>query len=237
MASEFEAISKVSHDLNKYLARIKAFNYLLYKQLNDHINPDQKYFFEGIEKSCESMSHFIQDLMATDKLSSQEVEYKERVSLNNLVKKMVLLNRTGLESKNIQIVVNVSATEFIMWVNPSNLERAINNLLHNAIKFTPVGGCIQIDLESCLCENYVTLVIADTGIGIPKEIGHKIFDKFTTAGRRGTQGEESNGLGMYITKTIVQQTGGKIWFESKENKGTRFFLKLPIDSMREMENV
>ena len=100
-----------------------------------------------------------------------------------------------------------------------------NNLISNAIKFTPDGGEITVALEEK--EDRVLIRVADTGIGIPEKFHATLFDKFTRARRTGIKGEPSVGLGMSIIKTIVEWHQGKIWFESRENKGTTFFIEVP----------
>ena len=103
--------------------------------------------------------------------------------------------------------------------------QVINNLISNAIKFTPDGGEITVALEEK--EDRVLIRVADTGIGIPEKFHATLFDKFTRARRTGIKGEPSVGLGMSIIKTIVEWHQGKIWFESRENKGTTFFIEVP----------
>ena len=113
-------------------------------------------------------------------------------------------------------------------INTDKFTRVIDNILTNALKFTPLGGKININISK---SNTIALLkIEDNGIGIPLHLQALIFDKFTTAGRRGTSGEKSLGLGMSICKKIVALHQGKIWFESKDNTGTTFFIELPLFS-------
>lgn len=103
--------------------------------------------------------------------------------------------------------------------------QVINNLLSNALKFTPDDGEIKVVLSKA--GDKVRMVVADTGIGIPEKFKAELFEKFSSARRTGIKGEDSVGLGMYITKTIVNWHHGEIWFESEEGKGTTFYVEIP----------
>ncbi len=105
--------------------------------------------------------------------------------------------------------------------------QVINNLISNAIKFTPDGGVITVRIKPE--KETVQISVSDTGVGIPEHLQEGLFEKFTKARRPGLKGEPSVGLGMSIIKTIVEWHGGKIWFESKENKGTTFHIELPME--------
>jgi two-component system sensor histidine kinase VicK len=103
--------------------------------------------------------------------------------------------------------------------------QVINNLISNAIKFTHDGGIITIRIEEK--KNLILISIQDNGIGIPEHLQDGLFEKFTKARRPGIKGEPSVGLGMSISKTIVEWHKGRMWFESKEHKGTTFYIELP----------
>jgi len=104
-------------------------------------------------------------------------------------------------------------------------EYPINNLISNALKFTPDGG--NIDLFVKENKEDIIISITDNGIGIPAKYHTTLFDKFSKARRPGLKGEPSTGLGMSIIKTIIEWHGGQIWFDSEENKGTTFYIRLP----------
>ena len=102
----------------------------------------------------------------------------------------------------------------------------MDNLISNALKFTHYGGSISIEIKQIQNEE-LQISIADTGIGIPASLQDDLFKPYTVSGRKGTSNEKSTGLGLSITKEIVELHCGKIWFESKEGKGTTFFIILP----------
>jgi signal transduction histidine kinase len=102
----------------------------------------------------------------------------------------------------------------------------MNNLVVNAIKFSPEGSTIHI--ESKQIEDKLLISVNDAGLGIPDDIRNKIFDPFTSARRTGTQGEQPFGLGLYISKQIIEAHNGRIWFESTPGNGTTFYVELPV---------
>ena len=121
--------------------------------------------------------------------------------------------------------INLQTTPVILSVNREKIWRVVSNLIANAIKFSPSGASILVKLEEK--EKHVIIAVEDHGIGIPVEIKDKIFDMFTEARRPGTAGEQPFGLGLAISKQIVEAHGGEIWFNSKRDNGTIFYVKLP----------
>lgn len=100
----------------------------------------------------------------------------------------------------------------------------MDNLVSNALKFTPAGGQITVGLREV--SGRAVLTVQDTGIGIPEALQAGLFEKFSAACRAGVGGEASTGLGLFITKQIVQLHRGKLWMESREGAGTTFFVEL-----------
>lgn len=104
------------------------------------------------------------------------------------------------------------------------------NLISNAVKYTPEGGSVTCSLVSK--DHNILISVADTGFGIPVDQQDKIFTKLFRADNVRQKETEGTGLGLYIVKAIVDQSEGKIWFESQENKGTTFTISLPLAGMK-----
>ncbi len=118
-----------------------------------------------------------------------------------------------------------SAKSIYIDLDEAKFMQIMNNLVTNALKFTHPGGVIEVDiLEKA---NGVLFSFGDNGIGIPEEFHSELFDKFTRARRKGLNGEPTLGLGLSIVKTIVEWHNGRVWVESQENTGTKFFFELP----------
>lgn len=150
---------------------------------------------------------------------------KEPVDLGEMLQYCVSLLRHKAELKAQKIDLQAGTTISIL-ANQEKLWRVVSNLIGNAIKFSPKGAAIHVDLRKET--DHVCIAVKDNGIGIPEEIAAKVFDIFTDAKRTGTTGEQSFGLGLAISKQIVEAHGGKLWFESSAENGTVFYVELPI---------
>ena len=109
----------------------------------------------------------------------------------------------------------------------------LQNLLSNAVKYTPLGGSVTTEVK--IVDNKFTIKISDTGMGIPKNQQDKIFMKLFRADNAKQSETEGTGLGLYIIKSIVDQSGGEVWFESVENNGTTFAVSFPLTGMRKKD--
>ena len=172
----------------------------------------------------------IQDFMKQEFLESINIELiKRRVDLVQTIRESIEEYQLTEEKTGKTFRFRTSSEPIYMYLDDYKFMQAINNLISNAIKFTPDGGEIVVDVEDKEKEKEkaVLITIADTGIGIPEKYHATLFEKFTRARRTGIKGEPSVGLGMSIVKTIVEWHQGKIWFQSQENKGTTFYLEVP----------
>src|SRR5690606_9141702 len=142
-----------------------------------------------------------------------------------LLRYCVDLLQNKAREKRQNIILN--SHPVVIMANREKLWRVASNLIANAVKFSPPGEQIDVLLE--VNPNHVCVSVSDRGIGIPEHLRSKIFDMVTEAKRPGTQGEQPFGLGLAISKHIVEAHGGRIWFESNvaRGKGTTFFVELP----------
>ena len=125
-----------------------------------------------------------------------------------------------------------------MQADPKHLRMVVQNILSNAVKYTHEGGKIDVSI-SLADKNNILLKIDDTGYGIPRNQQDKIFTKLFRADNVRDKDTDGTGLGLYIVKSIVENAGGKIWFKSSSeeaNKGTTFYVLLPLDRVRKSTN-
>jgi signal transduction histidine kinase len=209
----------VAHDLRNPIGGITSVATLMLEKLN---RPEEdRMMLELIKTSGQNSLELVSDLLQVH-TRAEELQ-KESVDLSLMLHYCVDLLHFKAEAKAQQI--HLHTTPVTLSVDRERLWRVVSNLIANAIKFSPSGAAIHVDLQELT--NYVVIAVEDHGIGIPIEMKDKIFDMFTEAKRTGTAGEQPFGLGLAIAKQIVEVHGGRIWFDSKPAGGTIFFVELP----------
>ncbi|RZK59803.1 MAG: sensor histidine kinase [Pedobacter sp.] len=148
----------------------------------------------------------------------------DEVDMGELVQYCAELLRHKATEKNQKITDH--GFPIIVTANREKIWRVLSNLIGNAIKFSPRDSSIKVTMQKK--EHELVVSVSDNGIGIPHQMADKLFDMFTAAKRDGTAGEQSFGMGLSISKQIIEAHGGKLWFESKVEKGTTFHFSLPI---------
>jgi len=215
-------IKIVAHDLRNPISAIYTISGML--QPDEKLPADMKELMKLVQVSSKNSLDLINDLLETD-FDQQQTLKIEELDLGELLGQCVNLLSFRAKDKNQQLTLTSDVPVKIMG-DREKIWRVINNLVVNAIKFSPEGSPIRI--ESRKQADKVLITVTDTGLGIAAELQSKIFDPFTSAMRHGTQGEQPFGLGLYISKQIIESHGGKIWLESEPGKGTTFFVELPV---------
>ena len=216
----------LSHDLAGSLSMITNLTNMLESDLKTHANKEVHQVLHIIEKASRQGTKMLQEFINQEFLeSSQSDVIKRRFNLVAPIKACIVEYQQTQELTGKVFHFQTNADPIFLELDDTKFMQVINNLISNALKFTPDGGEITVTLEEN--ESSVLLKVQDNGIGIPEKYQDILFDKFTKARRPGIKGEPSTGLGMSIIKTIVKWHQGKIWFESKENKGTTFYIEIP----------
>ncbi len=215
-------IKIVAHDLRNPISAISTISGML--QPDEKLPAEMKELMNLVQVSSKNCLDLINDLLETDFDLQQNVKMEE-LNPDELLAQCVSLLSFRAKDKDQQLTLTSNVRVKIQG-DHEKLWRVMNNLIINAIKFSPVGSEIQV--KSRKLKSKVVIMVKDAGLGIPEDIRDKIFDPFTTARRQGTQGEQPFGLGLYISKQIVEAHNGKIWLESEPGKGTTFYVELPI---------
>jgi PAS domain S-box-containing protein len=223
-----EFISVASHQLRTPLTGIKWFSELLLKGKAGDLSVEQKDFIKQVYDSNDRMIKLVDDLLD---VSHIEEAGRFRIILkpeefSAIIKGLVEEQKIQAKNKNVKIRLGAGCLKkIVLRLDKNKIEQALQNLLSNAIKYSPVGGEVLIDCEAK--EGEFVCSFKDSGVGIPDYQQHRVFEKFFRADNVITVGS-GTGLGLYIAKFIIQGHDGKIWFKSKENKGTTFYFSLPI---------
>ncbi|MFC3197918.1 ATP-binding protein [Parapedobacter deserti] len=215
------ALLAAAHDLRSPIAAISMLGTILKADPALH---KHQHLIDKLSESCDYAEVLIQDILTTEQSQSEMLTLQDE-DLDDLVNECAVSLSDKLEDKALILSKQLHCTKTIK-ADRLKLKRAINNILWNSIKFTHPGGMISLSTKEEVNDR-VVLIIQDTGIGIPEAMREKIFDKFTQAKRAGTVGEPTTGLGLYLTKTIIESHGGTIHMESDGQSGTSFIVSLP----------
>jgi two-component system sensor histidine kinase VicK len=219
-------LTMLAHDLGGPLGAIQNFTALLNRETKDLNNPRLDKCISSIARISKNSVHLIHTFIDQEFLESADVKLlKKRVDILEKIKLGVTTYRETENDLDITFDIKANRDHIYAEIDEDKFLQVINNLISNALKFTPKGGLIDINIQEK--DESVLVSISDTGIGIPKAFDNTLFEKFTNARRLGLKGEVSTGLGMSIIKTIVEWHGGSISFKSEENVGTTFFIEIP----------
>ncbi len=216
----------VAHDLKNPLLNFKALLDLIKSGVVKKEEEEEVYRL--MTKDCDHSTNLIAELLEIGRLEDENfVLEKQEIDLNEFLESAIEQFDNNITKKSIGFVKLFEKDLGPINLNEGEFIRVINNLISNAIKFTPEGGEIKIITKS-ISGDTISIEISDTGIGISENLLPNIFDKFSKARRKGIEGEKSTGLGMWIVKHIINLHSGEISVKSQENKGTTFTITLPI---------
>jgi signal transduction histidine kinase len=213
----------VAHDLRNPISGIRSVTHLM--QEYPYTKEQENKYLYWIVDACKTADQIIEELLMAAKQRDSDLLQTDYVSLNDWLKH-VRDNWLQKSNFNREIGLELPSQELKARIHTGKMQRVVDNLLHNAAKFTPVEGNITLGMKQH--RGGVRISIADTGIGIPEELIPTLFDQFTSASRQGLNNEPSNGLGLHICKQLVQEHGGSIYVTSQENEGTIFNIDLPF---------
>jgi len=220
--TQTEILDMVAHDLRSPINSIAALVDLIRHPSSSE--EEKREYYDMILSACKNSDIIIQDLIDTAKKRDNKALSVEGVSLNQFLSSIRDQWAYRIPA-NRQLVYKSPGSEIIAAINEQKMQRGIDKLINNAIKFTPPDGIIELGLQTE--KNNIRISISDNGIGIPEDLHPYLFDRFSKAGRTGLDGEKSYGLGLSICQQIVEQHGGSISVNSKVAKGTTFNIDIP----------
>lgn len=176
-------------------------------------------------RNSERLLNLVNDILDVSRLDTDTMRFEmEKIDTVKILDEIAEDMRPAIESKNLKLETKIPRDLPKIMGDKNRLPQVLKNLFVNAIKFTDTGS---ITLEAEKRENHILISIKDTGIGIPKDELKKIFNKFYQAYTGDDRKNEGTGLGLFISKEIIQRHNGQIWVESEIGKGSNFFIKIP----------
>lgn len=223
-------ISLASHQLRTPLSAIRWFGEMLLKGDAGELSKEQKEFVVNISESTTRMIELVNALLNISRMEAGRVAVDPKpTSMTELVESIVTEIKPIIDNKKLKL--NIVSKDQLPKINvdPNLIRQVYMNLLSNSIKYTPSGGTVTVSLY--LKGEDVCSSVQDSGYGIPANEHKKVFQKFYRGGNIIKEETEGTGLGLYLVKSIVESSNGKIWFESSEGKGTTFTFALPLAGM------
>ncbi|GAB4500819.1 MAG: hypothetical protein Fur0035_03590 [Anaerolineales bacterium] len=218
-------IHTISHDLRSPLTAIMGYVELLERV--GPLNEQQKLFIRNVQNSTQNITALVNDLLDLGRIESGFDDRKDEVSLETILRYTLDNLNQQIVEKHQVLTLNVETNPPAVRGNPIRLRQMVDNLLVNAVKYTPAGGSISVGLRSE--DGQVIFEVADSGIGIPAADQAHIFEKFYRAAN-APKNAPGTGLGLAIVKSIVENHQGRIWLESSLGQGSKFTVVLPAFS-------
>jgi signal transduction histidine kinase len=231
-----EFVSFVSHELKNPMTSIKGYTELLAAGAVGPVNEAQANFLVTIRSNVERMATLVSDLNDVSRIEAGRLRLDfTAIVLPEVMEEVGRSIKRQVEEKSQRLVIQISPDLPKVWADRTRVLQVLTNLISNAYKYTPAGGQVLVASEAC--ENrwdaggsrrVVHLWVQDNGIGITEEDQKKIFQKFFRSEDPITREVPGTGLGLNITRSLVEMQGGKIWFESEYAKGTTFHFTIPV---------
>lgn len=227
-------VAHVSHELRTPLFAIEQSLALLIEKESGESNPEREQFLSIAHRNIVRLSRLVNDLLDMAKLEAGQMRLnKISFKICDLVHHGVETLRGWVGSMELTMAERYPENDIEVEADPDRLTQVVTNLVGNAIKFTPSGGKITVEVDPHYIapeiseEPCIVISVQDTGVGIAEEDQKRIFERFEQASVARRQGVSSTGLGLAIAKEIVELHGGKIWVESKPGEGSRFVFVFP----------
>jgi PAS domain S-box-containing protein len=221
-----EMLKVASHDLRGPLSLIGGYCDLIKEDLPED-SAHLREYLQVIERSVGRMNGLLDDMLRVEQVRSSPLELREAVNLSDIVATVVEHIRPLADQKSQLLRVHLPREPLpTIHADRVQIREAMDNLVGNAIKYTPSGG--RITIIAYIQDKRFHFVVEDTGVGIPEEHLGRIFDSYYRAKQDGTEGIEGTGLGLSLVKTVVERHAGEVWVRSEPGVGSQFGFWLPL---------
>ncbi len=224
-------IANMSHELRTPLNSIIGFSEILLEETFGKLNDDQLRYVRNIQSSGKHLLELINNVLDLSKIDSGRYELQyETFFVEEIINEVVETMKPMAEEKSIEMVINIEPEIDTLTADRVKVKQILYNLLSNAIKFTPEGGSVSISAghDRINNEEAIRFAVKDTGVGIPPDDLDRIFDEFEQIDTSLSRQYGGVGLGLTLTKRLVELHGGTISVESTLGKGSTFYFTLPV---------
>ncbi len=215
-------IHTVSHDLRSPLTAVLGYTELI--ERTGPLNQNQQEFLHRLQGSVQHITNLINDLLDLGRLEAGFDTRREMIQLDGVLKYTLDMFESQTRLKSIDLVTDISPNILPLRANPIRIRQMLDNLVGNAIKYTPNGGHVLVNIS--MQDKQIVLKVQDTGPGIGQDEQNRVFEKFYRA-TNAPDGVTGSGLGLAIVKSIVDSHQGRVWVESTLGKGSTFVVLLP----------
>lgn len=229
---KLDFVSIAAHELRTPITSIRGYLSVFMKENRGKLSDEQLMFLDRVGFATEQLTALIENILNVTRIEKGTFTLsKQSIDWVALVKKVIMELEMKAQEKKVEIVFIEPQQPFpYLSVDTLRITEVLSNLISNGINYTPSGGKITVSLEQKGVE--IITHVQDNGKGISKEALPHLFTKFFRVKNKMEQGTKGTGLGLYISKSIVEIHGGKIWAESEEGKGSIFSFSLPIDNFQ-----
>jgi signal transduction histidine kinase len=220
------------HDLRSPLSTVSTALEFLESDVTDQLDEEQQQTLAIARESVRFTLDLVNAILDVHQLESGQIALERLpIPLTHLVAEALRLQTPAASARNLTLLSDVPEALPSAWADPSLMSRVLQNLVNNAIKFTPPGGRVQVTAMVESSERpHLIVTVRDTGPGIPSHIQSRLFQKFVSE-RPAQGGRRGSGLGLAFCKLVVEAHGGRIWAESWPGRGTQFIFTVPVAPM------
>jgi signal transduction histidine kinase len=222
-------VSVAAHELRTPLSSITGFVELLLDEDYGALNKKQREYLEIVQRSAKRLLDITGNLLDVTRLETGRIELiLQPLDLVVILEDVALEFRPQIEAKAQRLVLRAGPGLPLILADKMRTAQIISNLVSNASKYTPEGGIITLSLDRAADRNFLQITVADTGVGMDTADQARLFSRFFRAKTAVKTGATGTGLGLYITRCLVELHNGQIWFQSELNEGSEFYVTFPI---------
>lgn len=226
-----EFVSVASHELRTPLANMSLSLEMILSGVTGEISKEQRKYLKGVYRDIEGMSELINALLNVSRIELRTMIINpEPTNISDIAASVVKDFTMQVKNKNLNLKTSYDKGVPVINLDRNLVRIILKNLLSNAIKYTPEGGKISLEIERVRSD--ARIKVSDSGCGIPEDERDKIYMKMFRAKNARETKNDGVGLGLYIVNSIVEEFGGQIWFESEVDKGTTFYVNIPLVGMK-----